>query len=159
MSARTTPGTAGAEAARILTAAERAILASMSSLARMAATGLVTPQMARRKARVATSAALGSASVKLQAVYDRTAKQVTGETGPLPDAPGQVAAAVLRAQKDADVAFGAVLAAAGADGARMPPPSSPYRKIVSKAQRGTGPGLPAARSLSPRSPHGVSPGT
>ena len=43
------------------------------------------------------------------------------------------------------MAFGAVLAAAGADGARMPPPSSPYRKIVNKAQRGTGPGLPAAR--------------
>ena len=45
-------------------------------------------------------------------------------------------------------AFGAVLAAmtGGGFAAPLPPPSSPYRKIVNKAQRGTGPGLPAARA-------------
>lgn len=136
---------AGAEAAQILTAAERAILAGMAAAAAKVTTGSLTPQLARRQVRVTTSATLGAASAKLQGVYGRAVTQVTGETGPLPDAPGQVAAAILRAQQDADVAFGAVLATAGAQGSRMPSPSSPYRKIVNKAQRGTGPGLPAAR--------------
>jgi len=127
---------AGAEAARILTSAEHAILASMGAATAKVTTGSLTPQMGRRKVRIATSAELGAASARLQAVYGRAAEQATGEAGPLPDAPGQVAAAILRAQQDADVAFGAVLAAAGAQGSRLPPPSSPYRKIVSKAQQG-----------------------
>ncbi len=137
---------AGAEAQRILAAAQGVIIKDMSAAVAKAATGSLTPQLARRKVRATTSATLGAASARLQAVYDTAVKQVTGETGPLPDAPGQVAAAILRAQQDADVAFGAVLAAAGAQGSRMPPPSSAYRPIVTRAQRGTGPGLPAART-------------
>ena len=137
---------AGAGAQRILTAAEKAILESMTAAAAKAVTGLLTAQMAKRNVRISVAAALGAASARLQAVYGQAAKQVTGDAGPLPDAPGQVAAAILHAQHDADVAFGAVLAAAGADGSRMPPPSSPYRRIVGRAQRGAGPGLPAARA-------------
>jgi len=139
---------AGAEAQRILTGAEQAILAAMAAAAAKVAAGSLTPQLARRKVRVTTSATLGAASAKLQGVYGHAVTQVTGEEGPLPDAPGQVATAVLRAQKDAEVAFSAVLAAVTGGGfaAPMPPPSSPYRRIVSKAQRGTGPGLPAGRA-------------
>ena len=137
---------AGADAAAILAAAEHAILAAMASAVSAAIRGTIPPALARRKVRIATAAALGAASSRLLAAYDRTVKGITGETGPLPDAPGQVAAAILRAQHDADVAFGAVLAAAGAESSRMPPPSSPYRRIADKAQRGTGPGLPAARA-------------
>jgi hypothetical protein len=69
----------------------------------------------------------------------------TGQGTTLPDAPGQVASAILRAQQDADVAFGAVLAAAGAEGSRMPPPSSPYRRITGTAILGPGPGAQASR--------------
>ena len=136
---------AGTEAAQILTGAERAIFAAMASAAARVATGSLAAQMATRKVRVSTAAELGAASSRLRAVYGRAAKQATGEAGPLPDAPSQVAAAILHAQHDAGVAFGAVLAAMGAEGSRMPPPSSPYRRIVNRAQRGTGAGLPAAR--------------
>ena len=75
---------------------------------------------------------------------------VTGKgDGPLPDAPAQVATAVLRAQQDADVAFGAVLAAAlgPGNGVRIPPPSSPYRRIVTSAARAGTPGKAAAAAL------------
>ena len=137
---------AGAEAQRITAAAEHTILAAMTAAAAKVATGTLTPLQARRRIKATTAATLGAASTRLQAVYDHAVNQVTGETGPLPDAPGQVSAAILRAQQDAEVAFGAVLAAMGADGSRMPPPSSPYRKIVDRAQRGAGPGLPAARA-------------
>ena len=134
---------AGAAAAAIMTTAENAILALMrAQLAKPA----VPAQMTRRKIADAAAVELGVASRRLKSVYADAVKQVTGETGPLPDAPSQVAAAVLAAHRDAGIAFGAVLAAAGAKGAWMPPPSSPYRKIVNKAQRGTGPGLPAARA-------------
>ena len=146
MTARDDAAKAGTDAAVILAAAERAILDAMASAASAAIRGTIPPALARRKVRIATSAALGAASSRLLTAYDRAVTGVAGETGPLPDAPGQVAAAILHAQHDADVAFGAVLAAAGTDGSRMPPPSSPYRRIVNKAQRGTGPGLPAARA-------------
>jgi hypothetical protein len=146
MTARDDARQAGAEAAAVLSAAQKAILEAMTSAAARVSAGVYTPQQGRRKVRITTAAALGAASKRLQAVYGTAVRQVTGETGPLPDAPGQVAAAVLRAQQDADVAMGAVLAAMGAEGSRMPPPSSPYRQIVSRAQRGTGPGLPAARA-------------
>lgn len=141
---------AGEEAQRITAAAERTILAAMSASVVKVAAGTLTPQQARRKVRVTTSTALGAASARLQAVYSTAVRQVTGETGPLPDAPGQVGAAILRAQQDADVAFGAVLAATGADGSRTPPPSSPYRKITDKAQRGNNPAGLAIAAITAR---------
>jgi hypothetical protein len=139
---------AGAEAQRILARAERSILAAMSTVATRVAAGHLNAQMAKREVRVTTSVTLGVASKRLQVVYDRAVYQVTGETGPLPDAPSQVATAILRAQKDADTAFGAVLAAVTGGGfaAPLPPPSSPYRRIVNRAQRGAGAGLPAGRA-------------
>ena len=102
---------AGAEAAQILTAAERSILAAMASVVTRVTAGHLTTQMAAREVRTLTAVTLGAASAKLRAVYGRATKQATGEDGPLPDAPSQVAAAILHAQHDAGVAFGAVLAA------------------------------------------------
>jgi hypothetical protein len=127
---------AGADAARILAHAERSILAAMSLAASKVTAKTQTPQMAARNVRMATTAALGAASTRLAVVYGQAAKNATGQAGTLPDAPGQVSAAILRAQQDAGIAFRAVLAAAGAEGSRVPPPSSPYRRITDKAKRG-----------------------
>lgn len=138
---------AGTDAAAILTAAEKTIVTAMTSAATAAIRGTVPPALARRKVRIAAAAALGAASSRLLAVYDRAVKGATGETGPLPDAPGQVATAILRAQQDADVAFSAVLAAAGVKGSRMPAPSSPYRRIVTKAAQQPVPGRAAAAAI------------
>jgi hypothetical protein len=147
MTARDDAVAAGKAASGILTSAERSIIAAMTSAASKVITGSLTAQMATRNVSAATSAELGAASARLQAVYSRAAEQATGQAGPLPDAPGQVATAVLRAQQDAGVAFGAVLAAAGAQGSRMPPPSSAYRRIVTKAARQATPGQRAQSAL------------
>lgn len=144
-----TAARAGAGASQILAAAERAILAAMASAGTQAIRGTVPPALARRKVEAAAAAALGAASTRLHPLYRTSAEQVTGKPGPLPDAPAQVATAVLCAQQDAAVAFGAVLAAAvpGASGVRMPPPSSPYRRIAVSARRQGTPGKAAASVL------------
>ncbi len=64
----------------------------------------------------------------------------TAHRGPgyhdLPDAPEQVAKAILAAQLDAGHAFDAAMAAAlGGKGAPLPPAGSPYRDVVEKAMR------------------------
>jgi hypothetical protein len=140
---------AGSDAAAILAAAERGILAAMASAGTLAIRGTIGPQLARRKVSLAAAVELGRASSSLAGVYSRTAQQATGKDVPLPDAPGQVARAILTARQDADVAFGAVLAAAlgSGNGVRIPPPSSPYRRITDKAARQGAPGKAAAAAL------------
>lgn len=149
MTARDDATRAGQAASTILAGAERSILAAMTSAGSAAIRGTIGPQLARRKVDVATAAALGRASSSLAKVYGQAVKDVTGQPGTLPDAPGQVATAILRAQADASVAFGAVLAAAlgAGNGVRMPSPSSPYRRIVTRAQREGSPGKAAASVL------------
>lgn len=146
MTARDTAAAAGQVASAILAAAEHAILAAMASAGTLAIRGTIPPALARRKVEAATAVELGRASAALAKAYDRTVQDITGQPGTFPDAPGQVATAILRAQQDAGVAFGAVLAAAlgTGNGVRMPPPSSPYRRIVTRAARQGTPGKAAA---------------
>ena len=149
MSSRDSAARAGRAAADALTAAERTILAAMAANADLVAGGTLTPQLARKRVDRTATIALGQASRALRQVYARAVRDVTGGDGPLPDAPGQVAGAVLRAQQDAGVAFGAVLAAAAGlgNGVRMPPRSSPYRRVVTSAQRQGTPARAAAAAL------------
>lgn len=140
---------AGSDAAAILAAAERSVLAAMASAGTLAIRGTIGPQLARRKVSLAAAVELGRASSSLAKVYSRTAQQAAGKAVPLPDAPEQVARAILTARQDADAAFGAVLAAAlgSGNGVRIPPPSSPYRRITDKAARQGAPGKAAAAAL------------
>ncbi len=149
MTARDDAARAGKAASAALGDAQEAILAAMTREAALAVRGTVTPQQARRRLADDTAVELGRASAALRGVYARTARDVTGKDGPLPDAPAQVATAVLRAQQDAETAFGAVLAAAlgPGNGVRTPPPSSPYRAIADKAGRQRTPGKAAAAAL------------
>lgn len=149
MTARDDAGRAGKAAARVLASAERAILAAMAREAAPVIRGDIPPLLARRKFSADAAVEFGRASAALRDVYARAVRDATGQDGPLPDAPGQVATAILRAQQDADVAFGAVLAAAlgPGKGVRMPPPSSPYRRIVTSARRHGTPGKAAAAAL------------
>lgn len=140
---------AGQRAAAVLAAAEHAIVTAMASAASKTAAGTLTPLLAAKQVRVATAAALGTASARLHVIHGRAAAEVTGrEDAVLPAAPGQVAAAVLHAQQDAGTAFRAVLAAitGGGNGTQMPPPSSPYRRITVRAvSQAGGPGQHAAQ--------------
>jgi hypothetical protein len=149
MTARDDADRAGKAASAALSEAQEAILAAMASGAARAIRGTVTPQGARRRLADDAAAELGRASAALRDVYARAVCGITGKDGPLPDAPAQVAAAVLRAQQDADTAFGAVLAAAlgPGNGTRMPPPSSPYRRIAGSAARQPTPAKAAAAAL------------
>ena len=149
MTARDDAARAGKAAHAALSGAQEAVLAAMTREAALAVRGTVPPALARRKVADATAVELGRASAQLRQVYARAVRDVTGGDGPLPDAPAQVATAVLRAQHDAEVAFGAVLAAAlgPGNGVRMPPPSSPYRRIVTSAARAGTPGKAAAAAL------------
>jgi hypothetical protein len=149
MTARDDADRAGKAASAALSEAQEAILAAMVSGAARAVRGTVTPQGARRRLADDAAAELGRASAALRDVYARAVHGITGKAGPLPDAPAQVATAVLRAQQDADTAFGAVLAAAlgPGNGTRMPPPSSPYRRIADSAARQPTPAKAAAAAL------------
>jgi hypothetical protein len=143
---------AGAEAAAILAAATAAIAAAMATILVSVASGTMGWQMARRKARRIIAVTLGAASRKLPEVYRDAAKRADpgghatvpipglpgkpGKPGILPDAPAQIAKAILTAQQDAGQAFDAAMRAAlGGKGAPLPPPGSPYRDAVEKAMR------------------------
>ena len=121
----------------------------MASAGTLAIQGTGGPQLARRKVSLAAAVELGRASDALARVYARTAQEATGKPVPLPDAPDQVARAILTARHDADNAFSAVLAAAlgPGNGVRTPPPSSPWRRITDKAARQGTPGKAAAAVL------------
>jgi hypothetical protein len=149
VTARDDAARAGKAASAALSDAQEAILAAMAAGASRAVGGTVTPQRARRRFADDAAAELGRASAALRQVYARTVRDITGRDGPLPDAPAQVATAVLRAQQDAETAFGAVLAAAAhpGNGVRTPPPSSPYRRITDSARRQGTPGKAAAAAL------------
>ena len=140
---------AGSDAAAILAAAEHAVLAAMASAGTLAIRGTIGPQLAKRKVSLAAAVELGRASAALGKVYSRAAEEAAGKPVPLPDAPDQVARAILTARQDADTAFGAVLAAAlgSGNGVRIPPPSSPWRRIVDRAARQGAPGKAAAAAL------------
>jgi hypothetical protein len=146
---------AGAQAAAILAAATAAIAAAMAVILVSVAGGVMGWQAAKRKMRRIVSVTLGGASAKLPAVYEQAAqaaseggaaagkgksgtkgKRGSGGKGVLPDAPEQIAKAILAAQQDAGQAFDAAMAAAlGGKGAPLPPKGSPYRDAVEKAMR------------------------
>jgi hypothetical protein len=149
VTARDNAANAGQAAAAILAAAQRAVLAAMAREAASAIRGTIPPPLARKRFAGDAAVELGRASAALRDVYARAVRDATGKDGPLPDAPGQVATAILRAQQDADTAFGAVLAAAlgPGNGTRMPPSSSPYRRIVTSARRQGAHGKAAAAVL------------
>jgi len=149
VTARDDAAQAGQSAAAILTAAQRSVLAAMARECARAVRHEVPPQLAKRRFAADAAVEFGRASAALREVYARAVRDVTGKNGPLPDAPDQVATAVLRAQQDAETAFNAVLAAAlgPGSGVRMPPPSSPYRRIAASARRQPTPGEAARAAL------------
>jgi hypothetical protein len=154
---------AGAEVAAILAAAAAAILAAMAAAIISVASGSLGWQMARRRIRTVISATLGAASARIRPVLAKAAQEASagghaaggGHGGPgvpvklpgwhkggssrtsvLPDAPHQIAAAILSAQRDAGEAFDAAMAAAlGGKGSPLPPKGSPYYDAVEKAMR------------------------
>jgi hypothetical protein len=129
---------AGEDAARILAAAEKSILAAMIPIAQKAIAGTITPLQARKDHRVATLGYLSAASARLGKLYLAAVKDITGEGGKLPDAPGQVSAAILHASRDAAHAFGAVMKAADVPGWHAPRETSGYHKIAFRARARAG---------------------
>lgn len=149
MTARADAANAGEAAAAILATAQRAVFTAMTRECARAVRREIPPQLARRRFAADAAVELGRASAALRQVCARAVRDVTGKDGPLPDAPAQLATAVLRAQQDAETAFGAVLAGAlgPGNGTRLPPPSSPYRRITDSARRQPTPGKAAVAAL------------
>lgn len=146
MTARDDARQAGAAAEKILAAAEKSILIAMVPIAAKALAGTITPLKAKRDAYRAALGYFRAASSRLGMLYLGIVKDITGEGGKLPDAPGQVSAAILHASRDAALAFGAVMAATGVPDWKKP--RDPYRHMVSWAvNRSGGPGTKAAQTL------------
>lgn len=123
---------AGTEAAVTIAAAEAAILAVMAATLGSVAAGALGAAAARRRVRTAISGALGGASKRLRAVFARAARAAGG--GQLPDAPDQIAAAVLNAAQDAGAAFDAAMTAAlGDKGGPFRPDQDAYREAAIRA--------------------------
>jgi hypothetical protein len=122
---------AGADVAGALTSAEHGIHTAMANALSRLDAGTLTPLQARKNVRLESATSLGNASRRIRAVHAKAALSLGGEDAVLPSAPGQVDAAVLTAQHDADVAFRAILGAYG--GTSLLPGSSRWRKVTDRA--------------------------
>lgn len=92
-------------------------------------------QAIRRKMLKHAASIFGQASGKLKTVYASAAKRAGGG-GDLPDAPQQIAKAILTAHQNAGEMFDAAMQAAlGMKGLPVPPTPGPYRQIVEQAMR------------------------
>lgn len=141
-----------------MAAAQVAILAAAAAAIAAVVAGSLGAQMAKRKVMRVVAGALGAASAKIRQVHAKAAQDATegggkagqpepsgkkpkpssshkGPPASLPDAPDQIAQAVLNAQQDAGQAFDAAMyAALGGKGSPLPA-SNPYRDVVDKAMR------------------------
>ncbi len=157
MTARQDSASAGKAAGDALALAERHIIAAMTTAAASVVRGRTPPAVARRRVQRSADMILHTASAALATIYDQAVHGITGQPGTLPSAPGQVAAAILRAQSDTGTAFGAVLSAAlgTAPGVRRPPPASPYSRIAASAARQPTPGKAALAAIDAISGRGL----
>lgn len=141
-----------------MAAAQVAILAATAASIAAVVAGSLGAQMAKRKVMRAVAGVLGAASAKIRQVHAKAAQDATegggkagqpepsgkkpkpsssrkGPPASLPDAPDQIAQAVLNAQQDAGQAFDAAMyVALGGKGSPLPA-SNPYRDVVDKAMR------------------------